>query len=429
MKFFSVYDVIFQKAKEKGHTEKDVFTYFRTKGIKKKDIEEYKESGIIPSDLNLQCAILSYIEMTLMELELMLGRIPSGYEDVYMSKVKEIARILSDNHSGSNLRKRMTFKPYFETEMGKLYNGDCVQVLKQIPSNSVDCVFADPPFNLDKEYDKGVNDQLKYSEYINWCMKWLDECVRVLKPGGSLFIYNIPKWHTYLSDYLNQKLNFWDWIAVDMKFSLPIQNRLYPSHYSLLYYVKGSKPKTFNPQRIPLQTCRHCGGEIKDYGGYKSKMNPKGVNLSDVWTDIYPVRHSNSKNRKFNELPVKLLDRVISMSTNENEVVLDPFGGSGTTFAVSELLGRKWIGIELGNCEIIKDRLSNKENDQNLFEKVYEEKDKLFTDKVKKLRKAKGLWLPEDFMKDKQEAKENRSKNEKQNSKNETDQLDLFPVE
>ena len=117
------------------------------------------------------------------------------------------------------------------------------------------------------------------------------------------------------------------------------------------------------------------------------------------------------------------------MSTNENEVVLDPFGGSGTTFAVSELLGRKWIGIELGNCEIIKDRLSNKENDQNLFEKVYEEKDKLFTDKVKKLRKAKGLWLPEDFMKDKQEAKENRSKNEKQNSKNETDQLDLFPVE
>jgi len=397
MRFFSVYDVIFYKAKQRGHSEKEVYDFFRKYKIRKKDIEEYKQSGAIPDNDKLLSVILSYIEMTIVELELTLGRVPRGYEDVYLDNVKDIANILSNSKSQDLFTDPLSINPFFESKLGKLYNGDCVELLKQVPSESVDCVIADPPFNLDKEYDEGVNDLLEYSDYIYWCMKWLDECVRVLKPGGSLFIYNIPKWHTYLSEYLNQKLHFRDWIAVDMKFSLPIANKLYPAHYSLLYYVKGSKPKTFNPQRIPLQTCRHCGGELKDYGGYKSKMNPNGVNVSDVWTDIYPVRHSNAKNRKYNQLPVKLLDRIITMSTNENDVILDPFGGSGTTFAVSEILGRQWIGFELGNCEIIKDRLLNKENDEKLINKLYQEKNQLFSEKVKNLRRKNGFWLNEDF--------------------------------
>ncbi|MGG4266187.1 DNA-methyltransferase [Peribacillus simplex] len=400
MRFFSVYDVIFHTANMKGHTEKEIYDFLRQFKIRKKDIEEYKMSGVIPSDPKIIEGILSYLGMSLVELELTLGRIPTGYEDNFFTKAKEIAKLISTKKSESKEIENVYEQPFFSTSLGELYNGNCIELLKQVPDNSVDCVFADPPFNLNKEYDTGVNDKLMYSEYINWCIKWLDECVRVLKPGGSLFIYNIPKWHTYLSNYLDQKLNFWSWIAVDMKSGLPIANRLYPAHYSLLYYVKGAKPKTFNNQRMPLQTCRHCGGEIKDYGGYKSKMNPKGVNVSDVWNDIYPVRHSSSKNRKFNELPVKLLDRIISMSTNENDVILDPFGGSGTTFAVSELLNRKWIGFELGNCEIIKERLTNKEKDKKLLEKVYEEKNKLFPSKVAELRKANGFWLSEDFIED-----------------------------
>ncbi len=415
MRFFSVYDVIFFVANQKGHSEKDVYDHFRKRKIRKSDIEQYKESGVIPSEEKILSNILSYIDMNLIELELTLGRIPSGFEDSYLNNIKEIAQFISGKKEEPKKNATESFEPYFETGNGKLYNGDCVKLLKLVPDNSVDCIFADPPFNLDKEYDEGVDDHLKYSEYISWCMKWLDECVRVLKPDGSLFIYNIPKWHTYLSDYLNQKLNFRVWIAVDMKFSLPIQNRLYPSHYSLLYYVKGTKPKTFNPQRIPLQTCRHCGGETKDYGGYKNKMNPKGVNVSDVWLDIYPVRHKNSKNRKFNELPVKLLDRVITMSTNKNDVVLDPFGGSGTTFAVSELLGRKWIGFEKGNCEIIKDRLLDKDNDKKLMGKVYEEKNILFPEKVKELRRVNGFWLDEDFSNVEKKDKKTKAKKESEN--------------
>lgn len=397
MRFFSVFDLVMYKARTDGKTSSDVFLDFRKIGIKKAELLSLQESNVIPEGKLLN-AILSYLNMTKLELELYLGRIPSGYERAFLSNVKEIARLLEEQKHAADTRELTTVTPYYQTELGKLYHGDCIELLGLIEDESVDCVFADPPFNLDKEYDDGVDDNKSFSKYLSWCIDWLDECVRVLKPGGSLFIYNIPKWHTYLANYLNGKLNFWDWIAVDMKFSLPIPNRLYPSHYSLLYYVKGDRPKTFNPQRIPLPTCRHCGGELRDYGGYKNKMNPNGVNVSDVWSDIYPVRHGNSKNRKYNELPVKLLDRVITMSTDENDVVLDPFGGSGTTYAVCELLNRRWIGIEIGNCEVIKQRLENKQNDADLLKRVYEEKNKLFPEKVKSLRRANGFWLAEDFM-------------------------------
>lgn len=398
MVFYSIYDLLVHKAKLKKQSLSDMYLFFRRFGVKKSVILSFKDSGIIPSDERLLNAILCYLEMSKLELELSLGIIPANYKQAFIKNVNKIAELLESSYSpakDNEISKNVA--PFFSTKLGKLYNGDCLELFKIVPDESIDCIFADPPFNLNKDYDDGVDDKKTYSEYINWCMKWIDECIRVLKPNGSLFIYNIPKWNTYLANYLNNRLKFWNWITVDMKFNLPIPNKLYPAHYSLLYYVKGNKPKTYNPQRIPLQTCRHCGGELKDYGGYKNKMNPKGVNLSDVWSDIYPVRHGNSKNRKFNELPVKLLDRVISMSTNENDVVLDPFGGSGTTFAVCELLNRKWIGFEIGNCEVIKQRLENKENDIRLLNKVYEEKNKLFPEKVKRLRRKNGFWLPEDF--------------------------------
>ena len=148
------------------------------------------------------------------------------------------------------------------------------------------------------------------------------------------------------------------WIAVSLSASLPIPGRLYPSHYSLLYYTKG-KPKTFHKIRTPIAKCRHCGGEIKDYGGHRKAMNPNGVNLKDVWLDIPPVRHwkFKSKNRKANALSTKILDRVIEMSTNPGDIVLDPFGGSGTTYAVCECRKRSWIGMDIDFSQEIIERL------------------------------------------------------------------------
>lgn len=251
--------------------------------------------------------------------------------------------------------------PFHTTSLGAIYADDCVKVLKAMKSFVVDTVFADPPFNLGKEYGRRTNDNVPDLDYIEWCKVWLTECVRVLKPGGAVFVYNLPKWNILLGAHLFALgLEFRHWIAIEISSSLPIQQRLHPSHYGLLYFTKG-KPKTFRRIRTPILVCRHCGGEIKDYGGHRGAMNPKGVTLKDVWTDIPPVRHwkFKSKERRANALSTKLLDRVIETSTVPGDLVLDPFGGSGTTFSVCEAKGRHWIGMEIDFAQQIVDRLES----------------------------------------------------------------------
>ncbi|WP_343115446.1 site-specific DNA-methyltransferase [Ostreiculturibacter nitratireducens] len=254
-------------------------------------------------------------------------------------------------------------EPFFMSSHGALFDGDCTAFLRRVKSEAIDTVFADPPFNLDKKYGAKSNDKLPEAKYVAWCKEWLDECIRVLKPGGSLFVYNLPRWNIVLGAFLmEQGMMFRHDITVEIKSSLPITGRLYPAHYSLLYFTKG-KPKTFRKIRTPIETCRHCGGEVKDYGGHRHAMNPLGVNLKDVWTDIPPVRHwkFKSKDRPANALSTKLLDRVVEISTQEGDVVVDPFGGSGTTFAVCEKKNRYWIGSELDFSQQIKERLLDKE--------------------------------------------------------------------
>jgi len=261
------------------------------------------------------------------------------------------------------LAKKNSARPVYKTDLGALFEGDCLDVLPLLRDECVDTVFADPPFNLNKQYGSRSNDNRSSEEYLNWCYAWIEECVRVLKPGGSLFIYNIPRWNILIGAYLmNRGLDFRHDIAVDFKSSLPIPGRLYPSHYSLLYFSKG-KPKTFRKIRTPIELCRHCGKEIRDYGGHRHAMHPNGVNLKDVWTDIPPVRHwkFKSKNRRANALSTRLVDRVVELSTRAGDVVLDPFVGSGTTFAVCEKKHRRWLGIELDFCDVIVDRLEDAE--------------------------------------------------------------------
>jgi site-specific DNA-methyltransferase (adenine-specific) len=251
--------------------------------------------------------------------------------------------------------------PYHVTDSGVLFADDCMNVLPRVKDHVVDTVFADPPFNLGKKYGRQTDDLRPDGEYIQWCYGWLRECVRVLKPGGSLFVYNLPKWNILLGAYLGQQgMQFRHWIAIEISACLPIPGRLHPSHYSLLYFSKG-KPKTFRRIRTPIETCRHCGGEIKDYGGHRGAMNPNGVTLKDVWTDIPPVRHwkFKSKKRRANALSTKILERVVEMSTLPGDLLLDPFGGSGTTYAVCEMKGRKWLGIEIDFCDEIVERLES----------------------------------------------------------------------
>jgi site-specific DNA-methyltransferase (adenine-specific) len=279
--------------------------------------------------------------------------------------------------------------PILKTPLGKLYEGDCLEVLRTLDAASVDLAFADPPFNLGKIYTSKINDSIADHEYLDWCRSWLDEMIRVLKPGGSLFVWNLPKWNLPLGAYLSDRLTFRHWISVDIKYSLPIANRLYPSHYALLYFVKGKKATIFHPDRLAISCCRHCGGELRDYGGYKDKMNPKGVSLSDVWTDIPPVRHAKYKKRAANGLALKLMDRVVTMASDPGSVVLDPFGGSGTTYIAAELTGRRWIGSELDGSAILE-RFNMIDDDREHLTQIHNNKNVLFTQIDLDRRKING---------------------------------------
>ena len=259
---------------------------------------------------------------------------------------------------------RHNLSPIHVTAHGALYAADCMKLLPLVKDEVVDTIFADPPFNIGKEYGKNTDDCLPDEHYIQWCREWLAECVRVLKPGGSLFLYNLPKWNVLLGAFLHEQgLEFRHWIAIEISACLPIPSRLHPSHYSLLYYSKG-KVKTFYRIRTPILTCRHCGGEVKDYGGHRDAMNPKGVTLKDVWTDIPPVRHwkFKSRNRRANALSTKILDRVIDMSTDIRAILywIPSAGAEQPTWCVSQNTGI-WIGSEIDYAEDIVSRLETDE--------------------------------------------------------------------
>ncbi len=249
-------------------------------------------------------------------------------------------------------------KPVLTTSRGMLFRTDCMKLFPLMKDGVIDCVFADPPFNLGKVYGNGeVNDALRDEEYLEWCYSWLDECAKKLKDGGALFVYSLPRWGFHFASHLEAKgLLFRHWIAVSMKGSFPRGNKLYPAHYGLLYFTKG-KPRVFHGIRIPIPLCRHCGEEIKDYGGHRKYLNPRGLNLSDIWDDTSPARHRKEKSRwHVNELKPMIPWRCIRMATNWRNIVLDPFGGGGSTYVEAERLKRYWIGTEITDCTPIINR-------------------------------------------------------------------------
>lgn len=257
------------------------------------------------------------------------------------------------------MEKTLIQKPFFTTPNGVLFSADCIEILKQMRPEVVDCVFADPPFNLGKDYKNGFNDRVREAEYYDWCRVWIGECARVLKPGGAFFLYATPEIAIRLAQVLNERLSFRHWIALTMKGTYSRGKKLYPAHYALLYYTRG-EPVTFNRLRLPIPTCRHCRKEIKDYGGHRDKLNPEGLNLTDFWEDTSPNRHKKFKVRPgVNELKFVIPERAIQISTQPGDLVLDPFGGGGTTFHAAEAHGRRWIGTELYDCAHIKTRLTD----------------------------------------------------------------------
>lgn len=358
--------------------------------ISSSQLKYYNDRMICPIGDDLK-KIAFYLGMSEQEVQLRLGVLSYDIIDWIAHNPNYVLNAYQTEKPQIQLAK---VEAAFRTEYGELYNCDCMDVLREIDNDTVDLVFADPPFNLSKQYGEDFNDEVSEKEYLEWTEKWLEECVRVLKPGGSIFVYNIPHWSTHIANILDRYMNFRHWIAIYMRGLMPVQNKLHPSHYGLLYYVKGERPKAFNQQRIPMPTCRHCGGEIHDYGGKKSGLNPDGLCIADVWNDINPVRHQKYKNRAANELPIKLLYRIISLASNEGEIVLDPFGGSGTTYVVAEYLKRKWVGCEIGDITCIVDRMRQGKDLRNL-QLVDKNSNVLFTEEQVGLRRSNNFWTYE----------------------------------
>ena len=282
-------------------------------------------------------------------------------------------------------------KNYF-LPINQILKGDCLKLFKSIPNNSVDCIFADPPFNLNKKYNSHI-DKLVETEYLDWCKLWIDECLRVLKDSGFIFLHNIPKWLTFYANFLNYKAVFRHWISWDAM-TAPMGKTLQPAHYGILFYSKTNDRSKFNEIRYPHKRDRK-GVLIKDYGGKKNILHPFGPLCSDVWTDIHRIRHSKYRDEHPCQLPIHLLERIILMSSEENDIILDPFMGTGTTAIASKRLGRNFIGFEKDKkyCEIANKKVKS----ENFLSKISEYWVSFYLNEIVSLREKDWDMLKQYF--------------------------------
>jgi len=227
-------------------------------------------------------------------------------------------------------------------ESNMVYQGDCIEIMRNFRSESVDLAFADPPYNLAKNYQV-ISDDQSDSDYIDWCNSWLTEYVRVLKPGGALFVLNLPKWANHHFMFLNRIARFHRWIVWDA-LSEP-RGKLMPAHYALLQFVKAGGPIVENstlragsPEFCVRASCinHRRAADIEDT-----------EQLGDVWSDVFRLKHKSSRDSHPCQLPEKLMERIINLSTKSGDIVLDAFCGAGTTAVTAARLGRRYITIDI----------------------------------------------------------------------------------
>ncbi len=225
-----------------------------------------------------------------------------------------------------------------------IHCGDALEILDKYPDNSVDLVFADPPYNLNKDYGS-YEDGTEEQHYIEWCNAWLSEYARILKPTGSLYALNLPRWAMHQAAFLNQRLHFQNWIVWNA-LSEP-RGKLMPAHYGLLFYTKHAANFTFNYDEVGGLDSRHyClrAGCIRDRK--KSGEDDKET-LTDIWWDIHRIRHKKDRDWHPCQLPDALMERIIRLSSNPGDIVLDALCGAGTTPVIAAKLGRRYVGIDI----------------------------------------------------------------------------------
>jgi DNA modification methylase len=237
-----------------------------------------------------------------------------------------------------------------------VYIGDCRDWLPKLNlEGKVDLVFADPPFNWNRAYDKW-DDSLPQQEYLNFTYAWLDLCTRCLRPGGSFWI-NIPDdWAAEIVMHLKHhpdpalRLHMENWCVWHYRFGQNTKARFINSKVHALHFVKPGAPHTWNAQEV-LEPSDRATTYFDPRTMSKNDGMPAGMRVPmDVWYGRYwgRIQGNNKERRGYhdNQLPEVYLERVILASSNKGDLVLDPFLGSGTTGVMAHHLGRRFIGTE-----------------------------------------------------------------------------------
>lgn len=230
-----------------------------------------------------------------------------------------------------------------------IYNGDAIQVLEsKIEDKSIDLIFIDPPYNIGKDFNGRKDKWNTYQEYLYWCYKCIDLCLRKLKDNGSFYIMTSTQFIPYFDLYLRDKISILSRIIWSYDSSGVQAKNYFGSMYEpILFCVKDSKNYTFNSEDILVEAKTGAKRKLIDY----RKNPPQPYNTEkvpgNVW-DFPRVRYRMAEYENHpTQKPIALLERIIKASSNEGDLVLDPFSGTFTTSFVAKSLNRKSIGIEI----------------------------------------------------------------------------------
>jgi len=236
----------------------------------------------------------------------------------------------------------------FENNGHIIYHGDALSVLiEKVSSSSVDLVFVDPPYNIGKKFadfhDKWPSD----GEYAKWSYKWIDECIRILKPSGTLYVMTSTQAMPYFDLYLRDRLTILSRIVWYYDSSGVQAKNYYGSTYEpILHCVVNPKDYTFNGEAIKVEAKTGAQRKLIDY----RKPVPTQYNIAKIPGNVWSIPRVRYRMDEYenhpSQKPEALLERIIKASSNEGDLVLDPFSGAFTTAAVGKRLNRNTISIE-----------------------------------------------------------------------------------
>jgi adenine-specific DNA-methyltransferase len=236
----------------------------------------------------------------------------------------------------------------FGTDDHKIIHGDALEVLRtKIPDNSVDLLFADPPYNIGKNFNGDIEKWKTEAAYLEWCYEWLQLCVNKLKPNASFYVMTATQFMPYFDIFLREKLNILSRIIWSYDSSGVQAKNFFGSMYEpILFCVKDKNRYTFNANDILVEAKTGSKRKLIDY----RKAVPTVYNTEKVPGNVWEFARVRYRMDEYEnhptQKPIALMERIIRASSNENDLVLDPFSGTFTTCAVAKDLKRRCIGVE-----------------------------------------------------------------------------------